>query len=30
MSIPFGVFLVVAAGIAGLLVYQAPKSGAPR
>ena len=30
MSIPFGVFLMVAAGIAGLLVYQAPKSGAPR
>jgi hypothetical protein len=30
MSIPFGVFLVVAAGIAGLLVYQAPKPGAPR
>jgi hypothetical protein len=30
MSIPFGVFLMVAAGIAGLLVYQAPKSGAQR
>ena len=30
MSIPFGVFLMVAAGIAGLLVYQAPKSGASR
>jgi hypothetical protein len=30
MSIPFGVFLMVAAGIAGLLVYQAPKPGAPR
>ena len=30
MSIPFGVFLMVAAGIAGVLVYQAPKSGAPR
>jgi hypothetical protein len=26
MSIPFGVFLMVAAGIAGLLVYQAPRS----
>ena len=30
MSIPFGVFLMVAAGIAGLLVYQAPKSDSPR
>jgi hypothetical protein len=30
MSIPFGVFLMVAAGVAGLLVYQAPKSGARR
>lgn len=30
MSIPFGVFLMVAAGIAGLLVYQQPRSGAPR
>jgi hypothetical protein len=30
MSIPFGVFLMVAAGIAGVLVYQAPKSDAPR
>jgi hypothetical protein len=30
MSIPFGVFLMVAAGIAGVLVYQAPKSGASR
>jgi hypothetical protein len=30
MSIPFGVFLMVAAGIAGLLVYQAPKTGASR
>jgi hypothetical protein len=30
MSIPFGVFLMVAAGIAGLLVYQAPKPGASR
>ena len=30
MSIPFGVFLVVAAGIAGLLVHQAPKSGVPQ
>ena len=30
MSIPFGVFLMVAAGIAGLLVYQTPKSGARR
>ena len=30
MSIPFGVFLMVAAGIAGLLVYQAPKSDARR
>ena len=30
MSIPFGVFLMVAAGIAGLLVYQAPGSGASR
>ena len=30
MSIPFGVFLMVAAGIAGLLVFQAPKSGAQR
>lgn len=30
MAIPFGVFLIVAAGIAGLLVYQAPKPGAPR
>jgi hypothetical protein len=30
MSIPFGVFLVVAAGIAGLLVHQAPKSDSPR
>ena len=30
MSTPFGVFLMVAAGIAGLLVYQAPKSGARR
>ena len=29
MSIPFGVFLMVAAGIAGLLVYQTPKT-APR
>jgi hypothetical protein len=25
MAIPFGVFLMVAAGNAGLLVYQAPK-----
>jgi hypothetical protein len=30
MSIPFGVFLMVAAGIAGLLVYQAPKSDTSR
>ena len=30
MSIPFGVFLLVAAGIAGVLVYQAPKSDTPR
>lgn len=30
MSIPFGVFLMVAAGIAGMLVYQAPRSGASR
>ena len=30
MSIPFGVFLMVAAGVAALLVYQAPKSGARR
>jgi len=30
MSIPFGVFLMVAAGIAGLLVHQAPKSDSPR
>lgn len=30
MSIPFGVFLMVAAGISGLLVYQAPRSGARR
>ena len=30
MAIPFGVFLIVAAGIAGLLVYQAPKPGAQR
>jgi hypothetical protein len=30
MAIPFGVFLVVAAGIAGVLVYPAPKPGAPR
>ena len=30
MSIPFGVFLMVAAGIAGLLVYQAPKPGTQR
>lgn len=30
LSIPFGVFLMVAAGIAGLLVYQQPRSGAPR
>ena len=30
MSIPFGVFLMLAAGIAGLLVYQAPSSGARR
>jgi len=30
ISIPFGVFLMVAAGIAGLLVYQAPGSGARR
>ena len=30
MSIPFGVFLMVAAGIAGLLVYQAPKPSARR
>jgi hypothetical protein len=29
MSIPFGVFLAVAAGIVGLLVFQAPKT-APR
>jgi hypothetical protein len=29
MAIPFGVFLIVAAGIAGLLVYQAPRPGAP-
>ena len=30
MAIPFGVFLMLAAGIAGLLVHQAPKSGARR
>jgi hypothetical protein len=30
MSIPFGVFLMVAAGIAGLLVYHAPKSDTSR
>lgn len=30
MSIPFGVFLMVAAGIAGLLVYQAPNPDARR
>lgn len=30
MSIPFGVFLMVAAGIAGLLVYQQPRSSARR
>lgn len=30
MSIPFGVFLMVAAGIAGMLAYQAPRSGASR
>jgi hypothetical protein len=30
MAIPFGVFLMVAAGIAGVLVYQAPKSDARR
>ncbi len=30
LSIPFGVFLMVAAGIAGVLVYQAPRSDAPR
>jgi len=29
MAIPFGVFLIVAAGVAGLLVYQAPRPGAP-
>ena len=30
MAIPFGVFMMVAAGIAGLLVYQAPKSKSRR